>query len=90
MMRFALIGIMVATCSKEPPPPQPVAAPQDPCALACGKLLSTGCPEAQPNPIGQSCVDVCRNETVLLDAACVAKSSSISEIRACNVRCQGR
>lgn len=63
------------------------------CVKACATLKVQQCPEAQRLPGGKTCYAICRDEQqrgkINLKPECIAKASSVSEIRACGtVRCQ--
>ncbi len=63
------------------------------CVLACRRLASLGCPEANPTPNGLSCYYVCAKAEAsgkfTLHPDCVANAASQDTLRTqCNVRCQ--
>jgi len=64
----------------------PWGASED-CAGACSTLRALGCPESQPTPAGQTCVQVCEGNAELLNVGCVVKAESVAGVRSCNVRC---
>ena len=62
------------------------------CGNACAQLARLGCPEAQPNPGGDSCVTICIkvevSKKMTMKPDCIAKAQSVKELSTCGtVRC---
>jgi len=62
------------------------------CELACARLGSLGCPEAEALPGGKSCVVLCADAEesgkFSLRPDCVADAGTVADVRVCGtVRC---
>lgn len=87
-----LLVALLGSCrpAAQPPPDVDVDAEDarvSPCARACERLHSLGCPEGEPSRNGTSCLEVCRTAGVLVNAPCVARAPNVDAVHACNVRC---
>lgn len=95
-------GCRQAECPQRPPAVDDGGAPDAPpvepegleraCGNACAQLAQLGCPEANPNPGGESCYTICaKAETsrkFTLKPACLAAAKTVPAVRACGtVRC---
>jgi hypothetical protein len=90
----ALLGALIGSCRPSTTPPPDIIEDTDaedarssPCARACVRLHTLGCPEGERSRSGTSCVDVCRNAGALVDPACVARAATVDAVHACHVRC---
>ena len=77
----------------------PVVVVDGGCTTTCDCLCSNearhGCPEAAPTPKGKTCERVCQAVKDLklpqdgIAADCIIKATTVAELRACNVKCEG-
>ena len=90
---------LAAACTPAAAPSHPVGdagdlPAEDPtsCAPACVKLRELGCREGGDSAAGESCETLCvrvvTTSEMPLPIACVAKASSVAEVRSCGVRCK--
>lgn len=85
-----LICLLLLACSPSSAGPQvsPAETPET-CASACARFRQLSCEEGSPTPEGKTCEDVCTQAgaaNISLDTACVARSNSCDEARACEAR----
>lgn len=84
---FGTLFLVLLALPRCTPAADPWGASED-CAGACSTLRSLGCPESQPTPAGQECVQVCAGNLELLNVGCVVKAESVADVRGCNVGCR--
>ncbi len=78
-------------CSAQGPTrtqPTPAETPET-CASACARFRELSCEEGTPTPEGKTCEDVCTQVgavDISLDTACVVRSRSCDEARACEAQ----
>ncbi len=90
-LRTIVSAMLVACCTREPMPPEPpivevdVDAGAGPFARACQNLKRLGCPEAEPNSVGQTCAQVMTRASwiAVVPTECIGRAPTVADVRAC-------
>jgi hypothetical protein len=88
------LGCRPSVTPSDAPKPLPSVKESNPrgvCDVVCDAMRTLGCHEADGIAGGASCVTFCKmalgDRRLRLDPFCVARATTVAEMRACKVRC---